>query len=123
MTRWPSFCPTCLLSVSPNSQLLCLADIVCPLLVPEVLSKFIILWVHPMEKAELGEWDINTAKVGGLFLSRWLSNEDLLSCDRGTLEKKVLQERKEARWVPTAPCLSSQSLYGSPKQGGGWGMG
>lgn len=90
---------------------------------PEVLSKFIILWVHPMEKAELGEWDINTAKVGGLFLSRWLSNEDLLSCDRGTLEKKVLQERKEARWVPTAPCLSSQSLYGSPKQGGGWGMG
>lgn len=86
---------------------------------PEVLDFHFL----PLERPELGDWDINTAKVGGLFLSRWLTNEDLLSCDRGTLAKKVLQERKEARWVPTAPCLSSQSLYWSPKQGGGWGMG
>lgn len=41
--------------------------------------------------------DTNTVKAGGLFLSRWLTNEDVLSCDRGTLAKKVLQERKEAR--------------------------
>lgn len=90
---------------------------------PEVLSKFIILWVHSVKRAELGGWDINTAKVEGLFLSRWLTNEDLLYCDRGTLEKKVLQERKEARCVPTAPCLSSQSLYWSPKTNGVWGHG
>lgn len=41
--------------------------------------------------------DTNTVKAGGLFLSRRLTNEDFLFCDRGTLAKKVLQERKEAR--------------------------
>lgn len=41
--------------------------------------------------------DANTAEMGGLFLSRWLTHGGLLSCDRGTLAKKVLQERKEVR--------------------------
>lgn len=58
---------------------------------PDISASLLFSW------AELEDCDVNAAEVGGLLLSRWLTNEDLLSCDRGTLAKKVLQERKEAR--------------------------